>query len=238
MVVLYIWYTRMVTEWRTQLRRDMVDLDTTAFAHAVDSLLNFETVKYFNAEEREQARFSKAVRTYANAAVKSENSLAYLNIGQALITNLMMAGAMGYTIWGWSRGLFTTGDVVLVNTLLSQLFRPLDMLGMVYRNIRQGLIDMEAMFALIDTPADIVDAPDAPLLQIEAGEVRFANVHFSYTADREILQGLDLHIPAGTTHTLVEPIATGTSTIATLLFRFSELVSGERSGGRRCVSSR
>src|SRR3546814_2100027 len=100
MVVLYIWYTRMVTEWRTQLRRDMVDLDTTAFAHAVDSLLNFETVKYFNAEEREQARFSKAVRTYANAAVKSENSLAYLNIGQALITNLMMAGAMGYTIWG------------------------------------------------------------------------------------------------------------------------------------------
>src|SRR3546814_4460216 len=123
----------------------MVDLDTTAFAHAVDSLLNFETVKYFNAEEREQARFSKAVRTYANAAVKSENSLAYLNIGQALITNLMMAGAMGYTIWGWSRGLFTTGDVVLVNTLLSQLFRPLDMLGMVYRNIRQGLIDMEAM---------------------------------------------------------------------------------------------
>src|SRR3546814_518490 len=159
--------------WRTQLRRDMVDLDTTAFAHAVDSLLNFETVKYFNAEEREQARFSKAVRTYANAAVKSENSLAYLNIGQALITNLMMAGAMGYTIWGWSRGLFTTGDVVLVNTLLSQLFRPLDMLGMVYRNIRQGLIDMEAMFALIDTPADIVDAPDAPLLQIEAG--RFAS---------------------------------------------------------------
>src|SRR3546814_5212487 len=100
----------------------------------------------------------------------------------------MMAGAMGYTIWGWSRGLFTTGDVVLVNTLLSQLFRPLDMLGMVYRNIRQGLIDMEAMFALIDTPADIVDAPDAPLLQIEAGEVRFENVHFSYTADREILR--------------------------------------------------
>src|SRR3546814_97923 len=138
MVVLYIWYTRMVTEWRTQLRRDMVDLDTTAFAHAVDSLLNFETVKYFNAEEREQARFSKAVRTYSDAAVKSENSLAYLNIGQALITNLMMAGAMGYTIWGWSRGLFTTGDVVLVNTLLSQLFRPLDMLGMVYRNIRQA----------------------------------------------------------------------------------------------------
>ncbi|HEY9578623.1 MAG TPA: ABC transporter ATP-binding protein/permease [Rhizorhapis sp.] len=226
MVVLYIWYTRMVTEWRTQLRRDMVDLDTTAFAHAVDSLLNFETVKYFNAEEREQARFSKAVRTYANAAVKSENSLAYLNIGQALITNLMMAGAMGYTIWGWSRGLFTTGDVVLVNTLLSQLFRPLDMLGMVYRNIRQGLIDMEAMFALIDTPADIVDAPDAPLLQIEAGEVRFENVHFSYTADREILHGLDIHIPAGKTLAIVGPSGAGKSTIARLLFRFYDVQSG------------
>ena len=114
MVVLYIWYTRVVTEWRTKLRRDMVDLDTTAFAHAVDSLLNFETVKYFNAEKREEARFSRAVRTYADAAVKSENSLALLNIGQALITNLMMAGAMGYTVWGWSRGMFTTGDVVLV----------------------------------------------------------------------------------------------------------------------------
>lgn len=226
MVVLYIWYTRMVTEWRTQLRRDMVDLDTTAFAHAVDSLLNFETVKYFNAEEREQARFSKAVRTYADAAVKSENSLAYLNIGQALITNLMMAGAMGYTIWGWSRGLFTTGDVVLVNTLLSQLFRPLDMLGMVYRNIRQGLIDMEAMFALIDTPADIVDATDAPLLQIEAGEVRFENVHFSYTADREILHGLDIHIPAGKTLAIVGPSGAGKSTIARLLFRFYDVQSG------------
>src|SRR3546814_252254 len=226
MVVLYIWYTRMVTVLRTQLCRDMVDLDTTAFAHAVDALLNFETVKYFKAEEREQARFSKAVRTYANAAVKSENSLAYLNIGQALITNLMMAGAMGYTIWGWSRGLFTTGDVVLVNTLLSQLFRPLDMLGMVYRNIRQGLIDMEAMFALIDTPADIVDAPDAPLLQIEAGEVRFENVHFSYTADREILHGLDIHIPAGKTLAIVGPSGAGKSTIARLLFRFYDVQSG------------
>src|SRR3546814_19640037 len=127
----------------------MVDLDTTAFAHAVDSLLNFETVKYFNAEEREQARFSKAVRTYANAAVKSENSLAYLNIGQALITNLMMAGAMGYTIWGWSRGLFTTGAVALVNTLRSPLFRHLYMFGMVSTNIRQGLIHLGQVFALI-----------------------------------------------------------------------------------------
>ena len=226
MVVLYIWYTRVVTEWRTKLRRDMVDLDTTAFAHAVDSLLNFETVKYFNAEKREEARFSRAVRTYADAAVKSENSLALLNIGQALITNLMMAGAMGYTVWGWSRGMFTTGDVVLVNTLLAQLFRPLDLLGMVYRNIRQGLIDMEAMFALIDTRADVTDAPDAALLQVEAGEVRFDNVHFGYGEDRKILRGVDFHIPAGRTLAIVGPSGAGKSTIARLLFRFYDVDAG------------
>ncbi|MBK5265198.1 MAG: ABC transporter ATP-binding protein/permease [Alphaproteobacteria bacterium] len=226
MVVLYIWFTRTVTEWRTKLRRDMVDLDTTAYAHAVDSLLNFETVKYFNAEAREQARFSKAVSTYADAAVKSENSLALLNVGQALITNLMMAGAMGYTVWGWSRNMFTTGDVVLVNTLLAQLFRPLDLLGMVYRNIRQGLIDMEAMFALIDTPTDIADAPNAPLLQVEAGEVRFENVHFGYGPDRQILHGVDIHIPPGRTLAIVGPSGAGKSTIARLLFRFYDVQGG------------
>lgn len=226
MVGLYIWFTRVITEWRTKLRRDMVDLDTTAFAHAVDSLLNFETVKYFSAEAREQTRFSTAVRTYADAAVKSENSLALLNIGQALITNVMMAGAMGYTVWGWSRGMFTTGDVVLVNTLLAQLFRPLDLLGMVYRNIRQGLIDMEAMFALIDTPADVIDAPGAPDLHVEAGEVRFENVHFGYGRDREILHGLDFRIPAGRTLAIVGPSGAGKSTIARLLFRFYDVDSG------------
>ncbi|HEX7873663.1 MAG TPA: ABC transporter transmembrane domain-containing protein, partial [Sphingobium sp.] len=187
MVGLYIWFTRTITEWRNQLRRDMVDMDTNAVAHAVDSLLNFETVKYFGAEDREAARYSKAMRRYAAAAVKSENSLAWLNIGQSLITNLMMAGAMGYTVWGWSKGQFTTGDVVLVNTLLSQLFRPLDLLGMVYRTIRQGVIDMEAMYRLIDTQAEIGDAPGAPILHVEAGEVRFDHVHFSYDPEREIL---------------------------------------------------
>ena len=226
MVGIYIWFTRVVTEWRTKLRKDMVDLDTTAYAHAVDSLLNFETVKYFNAEAREEARFSKAVRTYADAAVKSENSLALLNIGQALITNLMMAGAMGYTVWGWSEGKFTTGDVVLVNTLLAQLFRPLDLLGMVYRNIRQGLIDMEAMFQLIDTRADIVDVPNAPLLQVEAGAVRFEDVHFGYGNDRKILHGLDFNIPAGKTLAIVGPSGAGKSTIARLLFRFYDVDAG------------
>ena len=159
----------MVTDWRTALRAQMNDLDTGAVARAVDSLLNYETVKYFGAEEREARRYDAAIAAYADAAVKNENSLAWLNIGQSLITNLMMAGAMGFTVWGWSQGRFTTGDVVLVNTLLAQLFRPLDLLGMVYRTIRQGLIDMEAMFALIDTPAEVVDVPGAPPLDVDRG---------------------------------------------------------------------
>ncbi|MEZ5654790.1 MAG: ABC transporter ATP-binding protein/permease [Sphingobium sp.] len=226
MVVLYIWFTRTVTEWRTQLRRDMVDLDTDAVAHAVDSLLNFETVKYFGAEAREASRYSGAMKSYARAAIRSENSLAALNIGQSLITNLMMAGAMGYTVWGWSRGQFTTGDVVLVNTLLTQLFRPLDLLGMVYRTIRQGLIDMEAMFSLIDTEAEIRDFADAGPLRIAAGEVRFEDVHFGYDPDREILHGLSFTIPAGKTLAIVGPTGAGKSTIARLLFRFYDAQSG------------
>tara|TARA_R110000782_G_scaffold117364_3_gene207639 strand:+ start:65575 stop:67497 length:1923 start_codon:yes stop_codon:yes gene_type:complete len=226
MVTLYIWFTRIITEWRNQLRRDMVDLDTDAMAHAVDSLLNFETVKYFGAEKREAHRYSAAMKSYARAAIKSENSLAALNIGQSLITNLMMAGAMGYTVWGWSKGSFTTGDVVLVNTLLAQLFRPLDMLGMVYRTIRQGVIDMEAMFALIDTPTEIADAPDAAPLLVKQGEVRFENVRFGYDPDREILHGLSFTIPPGKTLAIVGPTGAGKSTIARLLFRFYDPQGG------------
>ena len=226
MVGLYIWFTRTITEWRNQLRRDMVDLDTSAVAHAVDSLLNFETVKYFGAEAREAARYGTAMRRYAEAAVKSENSLAWLNIGQSLITNLMMAGAMAYTVRGWSHGQFTTGDVVLVNTLLSQLFRPLDLLGMVYRTIRQGLIDMEAMYKLIDTETEISDAPGAPALQVEAGAVRFDHVRFGYDADREILHDVSFTVPAGRTLAIVGPSGAGKSTIARLLFRFYDIQTG------------
>ncbi|WP_336967887.1 ABC transporter ATP-binding protein/permease [Sphingobium aromaticiconvertens] len=226
MVVLYIWFTRTVTEWRNQLRRDMVDLDTNAVAHAVDSLLNFETVKYFGAEKREGDRYATAMRRYAEAAVKSENSLAWLNVGQSLITNLMMAGAMAYTVWGWSSGLFTTGDVVLVNTLLSQLFRPLDLLGMVYRTIRQGLIDMEAMFVLIDTPQEIVDAPSAPALHVTGGAVHFDHVLFGYDAERPILKDVSFAVPAGRTLAIVGPSGAGKSTIARLLFRFYDINAG------------
>ena len=227
MVGLYIWFTRTITEWRNQLRRDMVDMDTNAVAHAVDSLLNFETVKYFGAEEREAARYSNAMRRYAEAAVKSENSLAWLNVGQSLITNLMMAGAMGYTVWGWSRGTFSTGDVVLVNTLLSQLFRPLDLLGMVYRTIRQGVIDMEAMYKLIDTRTEVGDRPDAPALKVTAGEVRFDHVRFGYDPDREILHDVSFTVPAGRTLAIVGPSGAGKSTIARTLFRFYDIQHGQ-----------
>jgi ABC-type transport system involved in Fe-S cluster assembly fused permease/ATPase subunit len=226
MVVAYIWFTRTVTDWRAKLREDMNTMDTGAAAKAVDSLLNYETVKYFNAEDRETARYAGAAKAYADAAVKSENSLAWLNVGQSLITNLMMAGAMGFVVWGWSQGRFTTGDVVLVNTWLSQLFRPLDLLGMVYRTIRQGLIDMEAMFGLIDTPAEIVDVPGALPLNVGEGVVRFENVSFAYDKDRQILHGVDFEIPAGGTLAVVGPSGAGKSTLARLLFRFYDTTGG------------
>jgi ATP-binding cassette subfamily B protein len=226
MVAAYILFTRKVTDWRAKLREQMNDLDTGTVAKAVDSLLNYETVKYFNAEDREAARYEKAARAYADAAVKSENSLAWLNIGQSLITNLMMAGAMVFTVWGWSKGRFSAGDVVWVNGLLMQLFRPLDMLGWVYRSIRQGLIDMEAMWNLLDTPAEVTDLPSAPPLAVGRGQVRFEEVHFGYDPGREILKGLDLDIPAGTSCAIVGPSGAGKSTIARLLYRFYDPTSG------------
>ncbi|MEN2787030.1 ABCB family ABC transporter ATP-binding protein/permease [Sphingomonas qilianensis] len=226
MVVVYIAFTRWVTDWRAALRTRMNDLDTGAVAHAVDSLLNFETVKYFGAEEREARRYDAAMAAYAGAAVKSENSLAWLNVGQALITNIMMAFGMGLVVFGWARGEFTAGNVVLVSTLLAQLFRPLDLLGMVYRTIRQGVIDMGSMFDLIDTPSEIRDAPGAPALVIGAGHVRFEDVRFGYDADRLILKGIDLDVPAGHTLAVVGPSGAGKSTLARLMYRFYDLTSG------------
>jgi ATP-binding cassette subfamily B protein len=226
MVAAYISYTRIITDWRTRLRAEMNDLDTGAVARAVDSLLNFETVKYFNAEDREARRYGEAAGRYAEAAIKNESSLAWLNIGQSLITNLMMAGAMAFTVWGWATGRFSPGDVVVVNTLLAQLFRPLDMLGMVYRTIRQGLIDMEAMFGLVDTPAEVVDRPSAPELEVTHGEVRFENVSFAYDEERPILADVDFTIPAGSTLAVVGPSGAGKSTLSRLLFRFYDVTGG------------
>ena len=225
-VVVYIWLTRTITEWRTKLRARMNDLDGLAMSRAVDSLLNYETVKYFGAEHREEERYASAARAYAEAAVKSENSLGLLNIAQGLIMNLMMGGAMAFTVWGWSQGRLSVGDLVLVNTYLMQLFRPLDMLGWVYRTIRQGLIDMAQMFRLIDTEVEVRDEAGAPALIVRRPAVVFDNVVFGYDSDREILHGLDLEIPAGSHAAIVGPSGAGKSTIARLLFRFYDPWTG------------
>jgi ABC-type transport system involved in Fe-S cluster assembly fused permease/ATPase subunit len=225
-VALYIWITRTITEWRTKLRAQMNDLDGLALARAVDSLLNYETVKYFGAEKRERERYGSATRAYAEAAIKSENSLGLLNIAQAVIMNLMMAGALAFTVYGWSVGRLSVGDMVLIQTYLTQLFRPLDMLGWVYRTIRQGLIDMAAMFRLIDTDIEVQDAPGAPALVVRRPTVVFDEVVFGYDRDREILHGLSFEVPAGAHVAIVGPSGAGKSTIGRLLFRFYDPWSG------------
>ncbi|HWU92241.1 MAG TPA: ABC transporter ATP-binding protein/permease [Sphingomicrobium sp.] len=225
-VAIYIAFTRWVTDWRSGIQRQMNEVDNRAIGRAVDSLLNYETVKYFGAEDREARRYEEAVGAFARASVRNEVSLAWLNIGQSLITNLMMAGAMVFTVWGWSRGKFSAGDVVWINGLLMQLFRPLDMLGWVYRSIRQGLIDMEAMWELLDTPAEINDAPGARALIVDRGGIRFEDVRFGYEDGREILKGLSVDIPPGTSCAIVGPSGAGKSTIARLLYRFYDPQSG------------
>jgi ATP-binding cassette, subfamily B, heavy metal transporter len=225
-VVAYILVTRWITDWRNALREKMNRLDGQALARSVDSLLNYETVKYFGAEQREAARYEAAAQDFANAAVKSENSLGLLNITQSLITNLLMAGAMAYTVWGWAQGKFSVGDLVFVQTYLTQLFRPLDMLGMVYRTIRQGLIDMAEMFRLMETPVEVADAPGAPALVVNRPTLAFENVVFGYDPDRTILNGLSFEVPAGHQVALVGPSGAGKSTIARLVFRFYDPWSG------------
>ncbi len=225
-VVAYGAVTRWITDWRNALREQMNRLDGQALARSVDSLLNYETVKYFNAEVREAQRYEESAQAFANAAVKSENSLGLLNIAQALITNLLMAGAMAYTVWEWSKGRHSVGDLVFVQTYLTQLFRPLDLLGMVYRTIRQGLIDMAQMFDLIDTPVEVADAPGAPALVVSRPTLTFDNVVFGYEPDRTILKGLSFEVPAGHQVAVVGPSGAGKSTIARLVFRFYDPWSG------------
>jgi len=225
-VVLYIGFTARITEWRSQLRRTMVDQDSAANTRAIDSLLNYETVKYFSNESHEINRYDAALARYEAASVRSENSLAVLNIGQSFLTLLLLGLAMAWTAHGHFAGRFSVGDVVLINTLLTQLFRPLDMLGWVYREIRQGLIDMETMFGLLDTPPEIRDAADARPLIVAGGRIEFDHVDFSYEPRRQILHDVSFTVPAGTTLAIVGPSGAGKSTLSRILYRFYAYQAG------------
>ena len=226
MVALYIVWTWRITEWRNKIRREAIDQDNRLGARAVDSLLNYETVKYFNNEEWEAGRYEANYRRFSTLSVKTETSLAVLNIGQSLITNLMMGGAMAWSVWGWWRGAYTVGDVVLVNSLLLQFFRPLDVLGWVYRTIVQGLIDVEAMFAILDTRPEVEDRPGARPLVVTAGHVRFEEVDFHYEPDRQILHKLSFEAPPGSRIAVVGPSGAGKSTLSRILYRFYDISGG------------
>ncbi len=225
-LVLYIVFTVLVTEWRTHFRRAMNEQDSRANTRAVDALINYETVKYFGNEAFEQARYDENLRKLEQASVKSQTSLSLLNLGQSLI----IACAVTLLVWratvGVVDGSMTLGDLVLVNALMIQLYIPLNFLGVIYREIKQSTIDMEKMFALLGQHREVADAPGALPLAHHGGAVRFADVHFGYDADREILHGVSFDIPAGKTVAVVGPSGGGKSTLARLLFRFYDVGSG------------
>jgi len=223
---LYVLFTFKVTEWRVKLRREMNDQDTDANQKAIDSLLNFETVKYFNAETREADRYDGAMRQYETAAVKTGLSLSFLNAGQALLITTGLVIVMGMSAMGVQAGTFTVGDFVMVNAYMIQITMPLGFLGTVYREIRQALVDMGQMFALLGQPAEVTDAPGAPALQVRGGEIRFDNVRFSYEVEREILKGISFRVGPGERVALVGTSGSGKSTIGRLLFRFYDIQSG------------
>ncbi|MCF8502087.1 MAG: ABC transporter ATP-binding protein/permease, partial [Rhodospirillum sp.] len=225
-IAAYLAWTFGITEWRLNFRRTMNTHDAEANTKAIDSLINYETVKYFGNEAHEASRFDRAHTAYENAAVKSHASLSLLNIGQGATITLGLVIMMAMAGHGIVRGTMTPGDFVLVNTYLIQIFLPLNFLGMVYREIKQSIVDMEIMFNLGDTTPEIADAPDAPALALAGGTVRFEGVHFGYGADREVLKGVTLEVPAGETLAIVGSSGAGKSTIARLLFRFYEVTGG------------
>ncbi len=223
---LYIWFTFTVTEWRVKLRREMNDQDTEANQRAIDSLLNFETVKYFNAERREAERYDVSMKAYAQAALKTAYSLAFLNFGQSFLITCGLIGVMVLAAIGVQNGSLTVGDFVMVNAYMIQITVPLNFLGTVYREIRQSLVDMGQMFQLLEQPAEVVDKPDAKPLQITEGRVELDAVHFGYDPDREILRGVSLVVPGGQTVAIVGATGSGKSTIGRLLFRFYDVTKG------------
>ncbi|MFC5583872.1 ABCB family ABC transporter ATP-binding protein/permease [Nitratireductor kimnyeongensis] len=226
-VWLYTWFTIRASDWRIGIRRQMNDSDTDANTKAIDSLLNFETVKYFNNEAMEARRFDRSMARYEDAATRTWTSLGWLNFGQGVILGLGMTAAMGLSAYEVMRGTQTVGDFVFINAMLMQLSIPLNFIGFVYREIRQGLTDIEQMFDLLDVRAEVTDQPDAKTLTVEKGDVRFENVRFSYDPERPILKGISFEIPAGKTVAVVGPSGAGKSTISRLLFRFYDAQSGE-----------
>ncbi|MEO5372828.1 MAG: ABC transporter ATP-binding protein/permease [Alphaproteobacteria bacterium] len=222
----YVAFTLMVTEWRLKFRHAMNATDSEANTRAIDSLLNYETVKYFGNEEHEARRFDQSLAAYEQAAVRSRTTLSFLNVGQGAIISLGLMAMMTMAAAGVIDGTMTPGDFVLVNTYLIQLYLPLNFLGMVYREIKQSLTDMDVMFALMEQKPEVTDRPGAPALAIAGGTVAFENVRFHYRDDRSILKGVSFVIPAGRRTAIVGHSGSGKSTIARLLFRFYDVTGG------------
>ena len=225
-VWLYTWFTVRASDWRIEIRREMNDSDTDANTKAIDSLLNYETVKYFNNEAMEARRFDRSMERYESAATRIWTSLGWLNFGQGVIFGVGMGAAMALSAWEVSRGTHTLGDFVFVNAMLMQLSIPLNFIGFIYREIRQGLTDIEQMFDLLDVREEVVDRPDARDLVVASGQVVFDDVHFAYDPSRPILKGVSFEVPAGKTIAIVGPSGAGKSTISRLLFRFYDIQQG------------
>ncbi|WP_439527316.1 ABCB family ABC transporter ATP-binding protein/permease [Pannonibacter sp.] len=226
MIVAYVWFTVKTSNWRIAIRREMNDSDTDANSKAVDSLLNYETVKYFGNEKMEAARFDVSMAGYEKAAVRTWTSLAWLNFGQSAILGLGTAACMALSAMAVLNGTQTIGDFVLINALLMQIAIPLNFVGFIYREIRQGLADIESMFSVLAVPAEIEDKPGAKALAVSSGAIRFEDVTFHYDPDRQILKGLTFDVPAGHTVAVVGPSGAGKSTLSRLLFRFYDVTGG------------